>query len=156
MLAQGVMSKHAKLLSIVLNSPTHCSADTSEHWLVAKSEETIGGKQATASVACSMKCVTSSMFTVMSDMKGEMFCFLPLSQHTGLPVHISGNFAVMNNRRGIWASDETSNSEIKWNIAVMKSVVPKAYKELLATLQQMHTRKCLNEYFFYGLWGIKL
>ena len=33
---------------------------------------------------------------------GEVFCFMPLSFTSGLPVHVNGNFAVLSNRRGLW------------------------------------------------------
>ena len=156
--AMESLPRHTRLLSIALLSPTQSSADTSEHWLVAKMDRTIDSKRATASVACSLRRVTSSTYSVIRDLEGEVFCFLPLSQHTGLPVHVSGNFAVKNNRQGIWTSDEIRGEtvfEVRWNVNIMKNVVPRAYLLLLVTLQGMHTRNLINDYLFYGLWPLQ-
>jgi sacsin len=149
--------KHARLLSIALHIPTELSADTSEHWLVAKKVQTINSERATASVACSLRFV-NSMYNVMRDLKGEIFCFLPLSLRTGLPVHISGNFAVMNNRQGIWSPNEKRGKtafEVEWNVSIMQDVIPKAYILLLVTLKRMHTRNLIKDYLFYELWPLQ-
>ena len=146
-----------QLLSITLHSLMESPADVSEQWLVSTYNSTIGRKHATASVACSLKNSKSQKYR-LQDLTGEMFCFLPLSQQTGLPVHISGNFAVMDNRRGIWTSDEATDKadvEVKWNINMMKSVIPKAYCYLLIALQKMHVKKMVENYHFYELWPLE-
>ena len=86
-----------------------------------------------------------------------MFCFLPLSQKTGLPVHISGNFAVINNRRGIWTSHDAtytslSNEEVQWNISLMESVIPIAYHQLLLSMQ---SSSVIEKYVFYSFWRLE-
>jgi len=91
-----------------------------QYWLVSSHTREIQHdtceKYATASVAClldnkitsksSKKQTTSYLPSLV---KGEVFCFLPLTLQTGLPVHVSSNFAVMTDRRGIRSSDDESH-----------------------------------------------
>lgn len=150
------LPRQVQVLSISLCNIMQSSADISEHWLVATNNTTINGKHAIASVASSLKYSSSSRYTVKR-LNGEVFCFLPLSQQTGLPVHISGNFAVMNNRQGIWTSDDVTgkaDTEVKWNVDMMKHVIPAAYSYLLAALQQLHTKNQIEKYLFYELWPL--
>ena len=86
--------------------------------------------------------------------KGEAFCFLPLSIATGLPVHINGYFAITSNRRGIWersTSDQVQPLEVLWNESLMQDALSNAYLHLLEMI------KCLFEgenlrYSFDILW----
>ena len=141
-----------------------------DHWLIATHTGCINKKHATASVACLLEVTTPSKCYVAKKTEGEIFCFLSLAQKTGLPVHVSSNFAVINNRRGIWTADETSendsevqwnvflmqnDSEVQWNISLMQTVIPKAYQSLLVSLQKMHYQGKLEEYIFYSLWPLK-
>lgn len=129
-----------------------------DDWLVANATANIADKHATASVACSLRKKSSSSYRVDKLNDGEVFCFLPLSQQTGLPVHINGNFAVINNRRGIWTSDEAADkadTEVIWNVNMMKLVIPKAYCHLLIALQQMHSKNVVSGYVFYELWPLQ-
>ncbi|CAI7990021.1 Sacsin [Geodia barretti] len=76
---------------------------------------------------------------------------------TGLPVHISSNFAVTNNRTGLWTSDDRSTNiirEVQWNESLMKTVIPKAYFGMLASLKQMSLSSQVKEYLFYKLWPL--
>ena len=71
--------------------------------------------------------------------KGQAYCFLPLSLTTGLPVHISANFAVTANRRDLWRrSDDQESSEsnlrASWNEALLEKTCPKAYADGLELL----------------------
>ena len=88
----------------------------------------------------------------------ECFCYFPLNIKTGLPVHVSSNFAVMTNRRGIWKADSTStvNKESNWNKMLMESVVFQAYIALLVHLQKMQQNGSLITYSFHCLWPIYL
>ena len=110
----------------------------------------------TASVACSLLPLGGQCFQP-KQVEGEMFCFLPLSIKTGLPVHISSNFAVSNNRRGIWTSDEDSRmaDEVQWNVFLMKGVISSAYYELLEALKEMHTHSSLEDYEFFSMWPVE-
>ena len=128
-----------------------------EHWLVANNQTYLEGKYAIASVACPLSRHSSSAFRV-SQVDGEVFCFLPLSQKQGLPVHVSANFAVMKNRRGIWTSDaynDGADAEISWNTKVVRHVIPAAYHNLLVALQQMFSMEQLTEYTFHKLWPVE-
>ena len=126
-------------------------------WLVATHTDSINTKRATASVACLLEATNPGVCYNVKQVEGEIFCFLPLAQKTGLPVHVSSNFAVINNRRGIWTADEASrsDSEVQWNMSLMQKVIPKAYHSLLVSLQLMHSQGMLNEYAFYSLWPLE-
>ena len=99
---------------------------TNSKWLVSQDRIFNGSKLAVSSVVCELKPDgASSKHHVNKKLKGEVFCYLPLSQETGLPVHVSCNFAVINNRRGIWTADESSitkEAEVEWNIFLMEMV----------------------------------
>ena len=149
-----------------LHSPT---LFREQHWLVASHTGEIcsnyESKDSTAAVACQLEQKPLPFDTVYipEPIAGEVFCFLPLTLQTGLPVHVSSNFAVMNDRKGIRSSDDeelsysSSSSETQWNIELMKHTIPKAYHNLLATLQQMCTDKRIDEdeYKFFSLWPLQ-
>ena len=90
---------------------------------------------------------------------GEVFCFLPLSVVSGLPVHVSANFAVQNDRTGIRTSaDHSSNgaNEAEWNIDLIKSTIPKAYFNFLSCLSMMYTEGTITEeYKCYSFFPLK-
>ena len=127
------------------------------NWIVSNHSNRVNNKHATASVAASLLGQKFGAYTVDVANEGEIFCFLPLSQKVGLPVHINGNFAVISNRRGIWTSDDAafSSEEICWNIWLMESVIPKAYYQLLLALQSMHTQLMIKNYVFYSCWPLE-
>ena len=130
---------------------------TKENWLVA-TESRVKLKSATASVACQLIKHSSSNLELTQPVQGEAFCFLPLALKTGLPVHISANFAVMNNRRGIWTSDggTRDNFEVKWNEELIHNIVPSAYYTLLLVLKKLAIQGMLLDYQFYSLWPLKV
>ena len=128
---------------------------SSKVWLVSFSEEDISGKRGIGSVACLLE-ACEGRYEVQRCI-GETFCFLPLSKSTGLPVHVSANFAVLTNRRGIWAEDSHtphSTTESQWNLALMESVVPKAYHCLLEALKGLVQEDKLTGYVFHFLWPL--
>ena len=151
-----------------LHSPTLVHVQE-QHWLVASHTGKIcsnyESKDSTAAVACQLEQKPLPFDTVYipQPVAGEVFCFLPLTLQTGLPVHVCSNFAVMNDRKGIRSSDDnelsycSSSSETQWNIELMKQTIPKAYHNLLATLQQMCTDKKIeeHEYNFFSLWPLQ-
>ena len=135
------------------------SPATTEYWLVETCTQTVLQKYSTASVACALHPLPDSekLCYRAKQIEGEMFCFLPLSVKTGLPVHVSSNFAVSNNRTGIWTSDESlgRSGEVQWNEALMKGVVPSAYCELLEGLKEMVSDSKLDEYIkFFSMWPL--
>ena len=129
---------------------------SSNCWLVATHNSICDSKPAVASVACLLQMNSSNSYTVSGSLTGETFCFLPLSQDTGLPVHVSCNFAVINNRRGIWTTSHEnvshSDPEVEWNTFLMEEVIPVAYIQLLTDLKTMDERSMLLEYKFHSLW----
>ena len=131
-------------------------SSSSKLWLVSTSEESTSQKQRTSSVACSLE-MQDGMYYVQRCI-GETFCFLPLSNSTGLPVHVSANFAVMTNRRGIWTEDShTSHSttESQWNVQLMETVIPKAYYSMLMGLKGLEQEGKLTGYIFHSLWPLE-
>ena len=143
---------HTSIKEIMCVTPQ--TSTISSHWMVSKFSTHVNNKHATASVAAPLLQTSSEEYTTLSN-EGEVFCFLPLSQKTGLPVHISGNFAVINNRRGIWTSDDTtslSNEEVLWNISLMESVIPIAYHQLLLSIQ---SSSMIENYLFYTFWPLE-
>ena len=138
------------------------SEDTVEYWLISSHNQTLIQDNktvpATASVACQLSIDELSNTFVCKSIEGELFCFLPLSvPATGLPVHVSANFAVMSNRSGIWT---TSSSEIPsdprehWNQTLMTSVVPYCYCNLLLKVKEMYLNRQISSYEFYSLWPL--
>ena len=136
---------------------------SNECWLTAsekqdlpyRGDNTTTCKTGTASVAC---CLQSSSHYLPQKLEGEMFCYLPLSMQTGLPVHVSANFAVLGDRTGIHVSDSDSPSEeVQWNIELCKKLIPKAYYLMLRALCQLcHSNQISqDEYKFYHLWPLK-
>ena len=128
----------------------------SSKWLVSQHSTYSGDKYAVASIACELSSDSPKKYSVNELLRGEVFCFLPLSQSTGLPAHVSCNFAVINNRRGIWTADESASTadeaEVGWNIFLMENVIPKAYLGLLHAIKKMHELDVLDMYDFYNLW----
>ena len=126
-------------------------------WMVIKNTVSDRNGLATASVACNLYKTSNGKFSVKSDLKGGTFCYLPLSQSTGLPIHVSCNFAVISNRKGIWTSDEAtkkSSNEVQWNVFLMTDVIPSAYIGLLSGLRILQEHGLLHDYSFYCLWPV--
>ena len=134
------------------------SADMTEYWLVETSSQTVLQKYSTASVACSLSPLRDEGCYRGEKLEGEIFCFLPLSIKTGLPVHVSSNFAVINSRRGIWTSDESDgerSNEVQWNVSLMKTVICSAYCGLLEALKELQCDSKLKEYQYFLMWPVE-
>ena len=130
-----------------------------EDWLIATSSQwfQMGYEKQMGTASVSVKLKYDQKYVVDS-VKGECFCYLPLNIETGLPVHVSSNFAVITNRRGIWKADNigTATKESNWNKALMETVVVQAYVTLLLHLQKMQQNGSLIDYTFHSLWPIHL
>ena len=143
---------------------SECEAEYCEDkWLLATSSELLKTghqeqKHGTASVSVKLKTTEHSKNFCIDFVEGECFCYLPLHIKTGLPVHVSSNFAVMTNRRGIWKADNlsTATKESNWNKMLMESVVFQAYIVLLVHLQMMQKDGLLIDYTFHCLWPINI
>ena len=142
--------------------------DDKRYWVKANHELNLNydisvGKSSigVSSVACQLKKVSSNNYEVVP-IDGCLFCFLPLSvPSTGLPVHIHANFAVMNNRSGIWCSTkstkhtvERQNKDEAWNGELIEKVLPHAYCGLLTKLKQLQQDRKLDIYNFFSLWPL--
>ncbi|XP_019622025.1 PREDICTED: sacsin-like [Branchiostoma belcheri] len=89
---------------------------------------------------------------------GEVFCFLPLSIRTDLPVHVNGSFAVASNRGGLWeeTSTDPNDQKVEWNKALMEDAVCKAYITMLLDLSDMAKKglllDILTPYQYHRFW----
>ena len=127
--------------------------ESENHWLVAETKT----DKHISSVACALE--KSEKHYLHRPVTGKMFCFLPLHLETGLPVHVSANFAVMNDRRGIHYSDSTCKSEeSQFNLDLMSDSIPHSYISLLVALRKLcHMKKRkLRDYNcnFFSLWPL--
>ena len=136
--------------------------DLMEYWLVSDHKEDLQTQDyqmhsSTASVACQLIKADEPDTFSCKQTEGSVFCFLPLAvPSTGLPVHVSANFAVMSNRHGIWtsSSEMATDSRECWNQKLIETTIPKAYCSLLNTLQVMCISGQLLKYEFYSLWPL--
>ena len=140
-------------------STVESSGCREESWLIATTFQwlQIGSNKQMGTASVSIRTKTDGKCNIES-VAGECFCYLPLNIETGLPVHVSSNFAVMKNRRGIWKADNigTATKESNWNKMLMETVVPQAYISLLLCLQMMQQNGLLVNYTFHYLWPIHL
>lgn len=70
------------------------------------------------------------------DFVGRAYCFLPLPQETGLPVHINGFFDLDSSRREL-TSDKLTGRDTKrvlWNQLLVRHVLSYAYANLILSL----------------------
>ena len=153
----------------IFDCSTSTSQTSKEHLLVAchvdQDADWSDHKYVTASVACLLEPVPApstpshpgACCYIPKPVTGEVFCFLPLAVHSGLPVHVSSNFAVMKSRRGIHASKDSSDTLAQFNIGLMEHVISKAYCSLLEALQGMCKKGIvpLESYEFFSLWPLK-
>ena len=142
---------------------TRSSNPIVEYWLVStvsKSVYDVYEKKSipsVSSVACQLCMPTDGKYKVVP-VDGSVFCYLPLSVPcTGLPVHISANFAVMSNRSGIWTSSSSatpSDSREWWNQQLMETIIPEAYCNLLVMLKSLRDKRILLDYNFFELFPL--
>ena len=153
----------SKLCKVSISSITESGDREVEEFLIASNSQKLQSgvnkpKIGIASVSIKLKSNDKANKTSIETVRGECFCYLPLHIDTGLPIHISSNFAVMTNRRGIWKADNINNATIEsnWNRKLMESVVFQAYMALLLQLQTMQRKGLLTNYSFYSLWPLHL
>ena len=134
-----------------------CSECKEENWIIATNcheWKTANHymQYGTASVSVKLKHDAKTQMHCVDPVEGECFCYLPLLMETGLPVHVSSNFAVMTNRRALWKPGNATK-ESDWNKLLMETVVLQAYIALLLYLKQNRT---LTYYSYYCLWPTHL
>ena len=159
------ITKHTEIIAdnrclhSITCSVTGSRDTTTEYWLVETCSQTVLEKYSTSSVACALSPLPSEGCYEVEQIKGELFCFLPLPIKTGLPVHVSSNFAVSNNRQGIWTSDEDDaiarSDEVSWNVSLMEGVISSAYSGLLEALKELHCDSKLKDYEFFSMWPVE-
>ncbi|XP_047457117.1 sacsin [Mugil cephalus] len=91
---------------------------------------------------------TGKLASLQTHLVGQVFCFLPLPIHTGLPVNVNGTFAVTSNRKGLWESGVKNN----WNKALLQDPVVTAYVTALLALKEMSEDKQLETYSYHTFW----
>ena len=151
-------SFHSSDATIVVTETEKFGRDNSKRsWLVANYEHAQEEKIALATVACLLEGSDQS-YSVSANMDGEVFCFLPLSQSIGLPIHVSCNFALINSRQGLWTSNKDAAAggpmEAQWNTTLMKNAIPVACMRLFNGLKSMQENDILQNYKFYHLWPL--
>ena len=136
--AKRAASRLGLLIEVVTDSRSGLSAETrrsSRPWLVTLRSEPVESAEVHAGPAedelpsCRIAAVAIALCTDSedsADLKGQAYCFLPLSLATGLPVHISANFALSANRRDLWRrSDDRVGSEshcrAAWNESLLET-----------------------------------
>ena len=155
--------KCAELLSIDVKDQRHSPVSVKhETWLSATYSDVITSKGlrpdiGTSTIACPIDITDSSQLP--HRINGQMFCFLPLSLATGLPVHVSSNFAVLNDRTGIHSFDQSGSqrTEGRWNSELMNAIIPRAYHTLLLAMKTMCNERSVlaDDYNFTSLWPLK-
>ncbi|XP_068729165.1 sacsin-like [Montipora capricornis] len=160
---------------VTISSTMNCKSGTKRHeegtWLVtsslgtgrsftlATSEE--GKKQGLLSASGIAGKISSrsddKAVSKPAVVRGELFCFLPLSIPTGLPVHVNGYFAVTSNRRGIWESTTAETGrfqplEVRWNRNLMDDALSQAYIQLLEEMVLMQQKGKIALYRSFLLW----
>ena len=71
-------------------------------------------------------------------LNGQVFCFLPLPEYTGLSVHINGQFALTSNRRSLWNSTTVeADNKTKWNNDLIKAIAY-SYAQFLCEARQYY------------------
>ena len=86
------------------------------------------------------------------DLKGTIFCYLPLPIHSGLPVHINGAFALASNRRHFQMKleDDKSCYGVEWNNVLLLDSVTSALLDLLEDMKGIAPKD--GSYKFHCLW----
>ena len=139
---------------VTLNVSEIKSSTVEQVYLVAESRDIENSR--VSAVACSLEKLS---FTYRpKEVRGEVFCFLPLHLETGLPVHVSANFAVMNDRRGIHYSDSIYKSdESQFNVRLMEESIPLSYHKLLTTLRDLcqEGKISVDDYKFHTFWPLE-
>ena len=86
------------------------------------------------------------------NLNGNIFCYLPLPIHSGLPVHINGAFAVASNRRSLQerVEDDKMWFGVDWNSVLMQDSVVSAFLDLLEDVKSVAPDD--GSYMFHSLW----
>jgi hypothetical protein len=91
-----------------------------------------------AGAAACLSRTSSSGVSESLQLAGRAYCFLPLPQMTGLPVHVNGFFDLDSSRRELTNDDLTGRDRIRvtWNKLLIRHVLAHAYANLMMDLVQ--------------------
>ena len=135
-----------------------CNYNSCETWLVASAS----GENTSLKIARSPEGQSHGLLPCggaafpirenSGEFNGELFCFLPLSISTGLPVHVNGSFAIMSNRVEIWKRTNVQSQpiEVEWNESLMQDALARAYVFLYENMKLFSKTYMQNN--FYNLW----
>lgn len=86
--------------------------------------------------------------------QGKQYCFLPLPELTGLPIHINGYFDLNSSRKSSTGDETSGNARARsqWNKLIVKHVVAPACAQLVRDLAQ--DLGDVDTGRFYSLWPI--
>ena len=74
--------------------------------------------------------------------EGEVYCHLPLSIMSTLPVHINGSFAVRDDRRSLYSPEpDANNISGEWNFIMLSDIICRSYIALLRDKDFMQSIK---------------
>ena len=152
---------HSDNIRTLCSTNTETNKVSNETWLISSREENLVSRNrrtyqiAMASVACKLEEGQGSSYSCAS-VDGGIYCFLPLNvPSTGLPVHVNANFAVRDNRSGIWTSEsQYMNDQEWWNHQLMGTTIATAYCNLLLKLKQLSLQGKLSNYNFFLYWPL--
>lgn len=118
--------------------------------LTGQGEKAVPWAGAAARIACETTDEDEKPFV------GRAYCFLPLPQKTGLPIHLNGFFDLDSSRREL-TSDETltgrDESRVLWNRLLIRHVVTYACANLISSLVEDVGEVNPKEY--YKFWPVK-
>jgi sacsin len=86
---------------------------------------------------------------------GKLYCFLPLSAPTGMPVHLNGFFDLDSSRHTLTADSGSTGAaalRVKWNELLVQQCVAQAYADLIAACAQ--DLGVTDPKAFYRLWPV--
>ncbi|KAJ3374412.1 hypothetical protein GGF31_007932 [Allomyces arbusculus] len=89
---------------------------------------------------------------------GELSCFLPLAESSGVPVHVHGAFALTSNRRSLARpSDDlqgASRGKAMWNVYLFEAVLSRVYLDLLRAVGADHVHEEADLDAYYCQWPL--
>ena len=112
---------------MIIESLPHKGKDRTEEWLILQGIGDIEEKVKTWSYIKQMKPrhgIAAPLKQGQVPLYGQVFCFLPLPLHSGLPVHINGHFILDSTRRNLWVPTDRDSVDDKsrWNQNIMQAI----------------------------------
>ena len=119
-------------------------------WLVCKRYSPITHVMDEKSEICNMRPIGGVAAALdTTDIKGRLFCFLPMPLESKFPVHVNGHFLVDDSRKHL--EKMPNDIMLNWNVLLSKKVIAPCYVELLMHALQMAQKEEVQENWFYKL-----